>query len=60
MSANFPQFDAHILEQLACPVCFGVLRLDAASGVQCTGCGRVYPLMDGIPVLIPNRAVLGR
>jgi uncharacterized protein YbaR (Trm112 family) len=46
-----------MLEQLACPVCFGELRLDA-SGLQilCSGCQRAYPLVDGIPVLIPARA----
>jgi uncharacterized protein len=51
-------FDAQILEQLACPVCFGVLRFDALdSQILCIGCKRLYPLIDGIPVLIRERAV---
>jgi len=50
-------FDARILEQLACPVCFGGLRLlTTGAAIGCTGCQRLYPLIDGIPVLIPERA----
>jgi uncharacterized protein YbaR (Trm112 family) len=41
--------------QLACPVCFGALALRAAEAA-CAGCGRVYPVVDGIPVLIAERA----
>ena len=41
--------------QLACPACFGALRFDAAS-VVCAECGRSYPVVDGIPVLIAERA----
>jgi uncharacterized protein YbaR (Trm112 family) len=42
---------AQVLEQLACPACLGNLRMEGAS-LACTGCGRVYPVVDGIPVLI--------
>jgi uncharacterized protein YbaR (Trm112 family) len=47
--------DRGILGQLACPVCFGALGF-AADTVVCAGCGRIYPLIDGIPVLIAERA----
>jgi uncharacterized protein YbaR (Trm112 family) len=47
-------FDASILDQLACPACLGALRLDELSLV-CTECGRTYPIVDGIPVLIADR-----
>jgi uncharacterized protein YbaR (Trm112 family) len=50
-----PQFDEKILEQLACPACRGDLRLDSVR-IVCAACGRAYPIIDGIPVLIPNRA----
>jgi uncharacterized protein YbaR (Trm112 family) len=40
---------------LACPVCHGALRIDEAD-VVCAACGRVYPVVDGIPVLIVERA----
>lgn len=42
---------------LACPVCYAHLRFDVAT-VVCEGCGRTYPVVDGIPVLIPQRARL--
>ena len=44
-------------DDLACPVCFASLRFTEAA-VICTGCGRIYPVVDGIPVLIPQRARL--
>ncbi|MGO9337736.1 MAG: Trm112 family protein [Terracidiphilus sp.] len=47
-------FNASILDQLACPVCLGALRLDGERLV-CAGCGRGYPIVDGIPVLIGSR-----
>ena len=54
---SFSKFNARVLEQLACPVCFGALRLDAADGqIHCAACLRAYPLVDGIPVLIAERA----
>jgi uncharacterized protein YbaR (Trm112 family) len=43
-------------DDLACPVCFGPLRFEEAT-VACTGCARTYPIVDGIPVLIPQRAI---
>jgi hypothetical protein len=49
------QYDASVLEQLACPACLGALRAEQARLV-CAGCGRAYPIVDGIPVLIAERA----
>lgn len=44
-----------VLAMLACPVCYG--RLAIRDGrVCCTQCGRSYPVEDGIPVLLPERA----
>jgi uncharacterized protein YbaR (Trm112 family) len=45
---------AAILDQLACPVCFSDLKLEETI-LACAGCGRVYPIIDGIPVLIPEQ-----
>ncbi|HUX43985.1 MAG TPA: Trm112 family protein [Terracidiphilus sp.] len=42
-------------EVLACPACLGALRAEP-NAVTCVGCGRVYPVVDGIPVLIVERA----
>jgi uncharacterized protein YbaR (Trm112 family) len=52
-----PQFDERVASQLACPACAGDLRLEAAH-LRCAACGRAYPIIDGIPVLITERAEL--
>jgi hypothetical protein len=49
-------FDASILSQLACPVCLGALSHEQ-SRLFCMSCGRAYPIIDGIPVLIADRAM---
>jgi len=57
---------AMLREQLACPACEGELRLEELASQQvsesasqhggvlerlvCVRCGRVYPIVDGIPV----------
>ncbi|MBS1822879.1 MAG: Trm112 family protein [Acidobacteria bacterium] len=43
------------LERLVCPVCRAKLRAGDGS-VVCTGCSRRYPIVDGIPVLLVDRA----
>jgi uncharacterized protein YbaR (Trm112 family) len=47
--------DAALLGLLACPACQGALSIDEQRLV-CAGCGRGYPIVDGIPVLIAERA----
>ena len=44
------------LERLVCPACHQKLRA-GDSAVVCTGCSRRYPVVDGIPVLLADRAV---
>lgn len=48
-------FDTALVSRLACPACLGDLRLEEARLV-CAGCERGYPIVDGIPVLIADRA----
>jgi uncharacterized protein YbaR (Trm112 family) len=45
------------LDRLVCPVCLGRLIL-AESGIliACGGCGRIYPVVDGLPILLAERA----
>jgi uncharacterized protein YbaR (Trm112 family) len=43
-------------EDVVCPMCYAPLRFEDAT-VTCSGCARVYPIVDGIPVLIPQRAI---
>jgi hypothetical protein len=49
--------DADVVKCLACPACLGELRL-GETRLVCGGCGRGYPIVDGIPVLIAERAEL--
>jgi uncharacterized protein YbaR (Trm112 family) len=50
------KFDARALDQLACPACLGGLALDGERLV-CAECGRGYPIVQGIPALIVERAL---
>ena len=43
------------LRLLACPVCHQGFDATAES-LTCLGCGRRYPIVDGIPVLLASRA----
>jgi uncharacterized protein YbaR (Trm112 family) len=49
------QIDQTVADLLACPVCHGGLRLEAER-LACGGCARRYPVVNGIPVLIAERA----
>jgi uncharacterized protein YbaR (Trm112 family) len=48
-------FDVAVLELLACPACRASLSVQEQRLV-CATCGRGYPIVDGIPVLIAERA----
>jgi uncharacterized protein len=47
-----------LLDILVCPECKTPLRqlTDAANGLQCETCRRIYPVRDEIPVLIIDQA----
>lgn len=47
--------DPRLLEQIVCLFCRSGLREEAA-GLTCVGCGRVYPVRDGIPVMLAEEA----
>ena len=49
-----PQF---ALDILVCPVCkTKVELLTDESGLKCVSCRRVYPVRDGIPIMLPEEA----
>jgi uncharacterized protein YbaR (Trm112 family) len=50
------QFDVSVIDLLACPACLGGLAV-VGERLVCSGCGRGYAIVDGIPVLIAERAV---
>ena len=53
--------DPKLLEILCCPAeedgapCHGALA-EVEDGLRCAKCGRVYPVEDGIPVLLQDAA----
>jgi uncharacterized protein YbaR (Trm112 family) len=47
--------DEKLLALLACPACQGDVELqkdDKAGSIICVRCRRIYPIVDGIPVLL--------
>lgn len=47
--------DKSLLSILACPACKG--DVDEKDGkIICLGCGRKYPVKDGIPVMLVDQA----
>ncbi|ABZ77061.1 protein of unknown function DUF343 [Shewanella halifaxensis HAW-EB4] len=50
-------FDKKLLEIVACPVCKGKLEYNKeAQQLICKADRLVYPINDGIPVLLENKA----
>ncbi|MDE1920095.1 MAG: Trm112 family protein [Candidatus Omnitrophica bacterium] len=47
--------DEKLLALLACPACQGDVQLKDGK-IVCTRCRRVYPIVDGIPVLLVDSA----
>jgi uncharacterized protein len=49
--------DARLLEILVCPACRASLQHKERRRVLvCDGCGRHYPVRDGIPVMLVEEA----
>ncbi|NQT95086.1 MAG: Trm112 family protein [Candidatus Omnitrophica bacterium] len=49
--------DKELLDILACPACKTGVKLESEK-IVCTGCGRRYPIKDGIPVMLIDEAEL--
>jgi len=48
---------AELLEILVCPACRADLELKPdGSGLKCVECRRLYPIRDGIPVMMIDQA----
>jgi uncharacterized protein YbaR (Trm112 family) len=52
-----PVIAEDLLAILACPACRGDISLDG-TWLVCAGCGRRYPIEDGIPIMLVERAEL--
>jgi uncharacterized protein YbaR (Trm112 family) len=49
--------DRQLLELVRCPDCHGTLTPDdAQASLTCDACGLVYPVRDGVPVLLVDEA----
>ncbi len=50
--------DKRLLEILACPKCKGEIRpSDDESGLICDNCKLLYPIKEGIPVMLVEEAL---
>jgi LSD1 subclass zinc finger protein len=47
-----------LLEVLACPVCRKPLVLRGEDSLKCNECKRVYPIRNGIPILLEAEATI--
>ncbi|HKD07722.1 MAG TPA: Trm112 family protein [Bryobacteraceae bacterium] len=48
-----------LLEILICPACRAKVELKAdQSGLRCVSCHRLYPIHDGIPVMLIDEATI--
>jgi uncharacterized protein len=49
--------DKELMEILACPACKAEVYLDEQKEkIVCKGCGKRYPIRDGIPVMLIEEA----
>ncbi len=48
-----------LLDILVCPVCKKTVHLlPGDSALKCEACKRVYPVRNGIPVMLPEEATI--
>jgi uncharacterized protein len=47
--------DKDLLEILACPDCKSPVK-EQNGKIICTGCGRKYPIRDGIPIMLLDQS----
>jgi len=51
--------DPQLLEILACPLCKTDVKLTSdEKGLKCVKCYRVYPIKEGIPVMLIDEATI--
>ncbi len=51
--------DQRILNILACPLCKADIKLTSdEKGLKCIKCHRVYPIREGIPVMLIEEATI--
>lgn len=49
--------DPRLMSLIVCPACRADLReLPEDRGLECAGCGRTYPVREGIPILLVDES----
>ena len=48
--------DETLLELICCPDCHGTFAPVTDESLTCSSCGLVYPVRDGVPVLLLDEA----
>lgn len=54
LAQTFPTLNAHLLSILACPACYGDLRLEN-DNLRCESCGHSFVLQNGIPLFLSEK-----
>jgi uncharacterized protein len=50
-----------LLAILVCPVCKSPIHVvPGGSGLKCDACKRIFPIRDGIPVMLPEEATVAK
>ena len=48
-----------LVDFMICPACKAKLELKAdRNGIRCGGCHRLYPVRDGLPIMLIDEATL--
>lgn len=48
--------DDTLLQLICCPACHGTFEPEARDSLTCASCGLVYPIRNGVPVLLVDEA----
>lgn len=56
---NAMAVNQELLDILACPVCIKSVHLTSdGKGLRCEQCKRIYPIVDDIPVMLIEEAII--
>ena len=57
MASDLP-INKELIDLLACPACKSEVALTSGrSGIRCDSCRLIYPIKDGIPVMLIDKAI---
>lgn len=56
--ADKPVLPKKLLDILACPACDSRPNVELVeNGLRCPLCGRIYPIENGIPIMLVDKAI---